>query len=137
MWPNALPVSCCFLRNPVSNIYLSSLRDRKIREPDHAFDTIIIPVFTGELDTNNMQKNELLSEIDRVLKNDGILITTSFAEFPTTDNYFANTLLNLYKNNLISRMLSKSEIKEDFSSIDHMKNDIFDYHGMLIGILWK
>ncbi|MCY3412790.1 MAG: hypothetical protein INQ03_14225 [Candidatus Heimdallarchaeota archaeon] len=117
--------------------YQTECRAGKIREPDMSYDHIIIPVFTKAPLSGVMSSKELMQEVNRLLKSQGVLITTSFSKFPNTANAFANQILNRFQSILSERVMAADDVQQEFSEITRSKTDIFDVEGMLIGMLWK
>lgn len=107
-----------------------------IREPNDVFDLIIIPTYVNQPKLYNLTMVELLKEAARVTKKGGCIITTSVAEFPTTDHYLANQALETYIHLLKDTFITKESLEKDFENIKTNKIDIFNFYGMLIGICW-
>lgn len=115
------------------NIYTTQMRNDIIREPDASFRSIIIPVYLQKLFRNT----NLLAETYRILKPDGVMIITALSQFQSNENYFINSLLEKFKRILNYRLVSKDDLEDELMIVNPKKVEIFDHHGMMIGILWK
>jgi SAM-dependent methyltransferase len=110
--------------------------NQKIREPDNMIEMVAVPNYKKEADFYGMDRIEVLKEIHRILKPDGMIILVTKAEFPLTNDFTADELLKIYKDSISDTIFTEDLLKEDLRVAGFSKNKILKYKGCLIGIGW-
>ncbi|TFF96872.1 MAG: methyltransferase domain-containing protein [Promethearchaeota archaeon] len=118
----------------MKNIKFTEMISKHISVPENIFDGVIIPVHKKFPKFHDMERTEILKEIARVLRSDGLLIFVAIAEVPFTKNIFLNELIKLYNLSLHNRIFSEIELKKDMNIINLKQINIFEHQGLLIGI---
>jgi len=118
----------------ISNIQYSRVTNKKIREPDNVFDGVIVPIHKKKPKFYKMSRSEIISEVLRVTKPEGLIILVGMADIPLTNNPFADELINLYKRSLNDRIFTEEELRDDMVSAGMNRIEITEHEGLLIGI---
>ncbi len=129
-------------KNPINEINGKDLNDfryteiinEKIREHDDFYDGAMIPVYKKNPKFHNMTNTEILKEISRVTKSEGLIILIAVSNINETGNIFIDEILRVYKTALVNRMANEEELKEEFIKAGINIVDIFEHQGLLIGI---
>lgn len=126
-----------FSNADLNNIHISKVYNkRKIREPDNMIEMVAVPNYKKEADFYGMGRIEVLKEIHRILKPDGMVILVTKAEFPLTNDFAADELLKIYKESIFDTIFTEDLLREDLKGAGFSSNKIIRYKGCLIGIGW-
>lgn len=106
----------------------------KIREHDDFYDGVMIPVYKRNPKFHGMSNTDILKEISRVTKPDGLIALIAVADIEDTSNIFIDEILKVYKTALVNRMATKKELQKQFTDAGIEVMDIFEQQGLLIGI---
>ncbi|MHA1149468.1 MAG: hypothetical protein ACTSR8_14620 [Promethearchaeota archaeon] len=117
-----------------SDFRYTEIINGKIREHDDFYDGAIIPVYKRNPKFKNLSNTEILKEISRVTKPDGLIALIAVADIKNTDNIFIDEILKVYKTALVNRMATKQELEREFMDADIEVMDIYEQQGLLIGI---
>ena len=112
----------------------SRIINKRIREPDDVFDGVIVPIHKKKPKFYKMSRSEIIDEVVRVTKPEGLIILAGMADIPLTNNPFADELINLYKRSLNDRIFTEEELRDDMASAGINKIEIIEHEGLLIGI---
>lgn len=118
----------------MENVKFTEMISGQISAPENIYDGVIIPVHKKLPKFHDMAREEILKEIARVLRSDGLLIFVAIAEVPFTKNIFLNELIKLYNLSLNNRIFSEDELREDMNTINLKEKKIFEHQGLLIGL---
>ncbi|MEJ2277627.1 MAG: hypothetical protein P8Y70_07745 [Candidatus Lokiarchaeota archaeon] len=117
----------------LENIHFSRIFKKLIREPDNMLEAAIIPVYEKNIEFFDMNRIEVLNELHRILKPNGMVIIVCKAEFKRTRDITADELLNIYRESISDTIFNIDELREDLEKAQFTDIDIFNYKGMLIG----
>lgn len=120
----------------LKNVNFSSIYNRKIREPNEAFDVVFFPFYYKNSKTFGLSKIDLLKEARRVLKKTGVVIITVQSKLPKVEGYIASKILELYERSNYHTIYEIDELERDFNEANFSKWEIFENFGDLIGIGW-
>ncbi len=115
------------------NVEYSKFEDRKIREAENFFDGAIIPVYKRNPKFHDMERIDIIKEIIRVIKPNGVLIVIAIAEMKSTGNLYVDELIKIYKLVLINRTFEANELAEDLKKAGLKDIKVIEYKGLLIG----
>lgn len=118
----------------IENVKITEMISNHISAPEDIFNAVIIPVYKKDPKFHNMGRIEILKEIARIIKPDGLLILVAIAKIPFTDNIFLNELIKLYNLSLNNRIFSKQELSIDMQKADFFDIEIFEHQGLLLGM---
>lgn len=118
----------------INNIQYSRVINKRIREPDEIFDGVLVPIHKKKPKFYKMSGSEIIDELKRVTKPEGLIILVGMADIPLTNNPFADELINLYKISLNDRIFTEEELRDDMASAGIKKIEITEHEGLLIGI---
>lgn len=122
----------------LKNVHISKVyNNRKIREPDNMIEMVAVPNYKKEAEFYEMDRIEVLKEIHRIIKPNGMVILVTKAEFPLTNDFAADELLKIYKESISDTIFTEALLEEDLRGGGFSKNKILKYKGCLIGIGWK
>ncbi|TFF94993.1 MAG: hypothetical protein EU544_03740 [Promethearchaeota archaeon] len=106
----------------------------KIREHADFYDGAMIPVYKRNPKFHDMSNTDILKEISRVTKPNGMIALIAVANIKETNNIFIDQILKVYKTALINRMATEGELKKEFTKAGIQVVEIFEQQGLLIGI---
>jgi SAM-dependent methyltransferase len=118
----------------MENVKFTEMISGQISAPENIYDGVIIPVHKKLPKFHDMAREEILKEIARVLRSDGLLIFVAIAEVPFTKNIFLNELIKLYNLSLNNRIFSEDELRVDMNTINLKEKKVFEHQGLLIGL---
>jgi hypothetical protein len=117
-----------------SGVRYTEVIDKMFRDRDDFFDGTIVPIYKKNPKFHDMSNVEILKEITRVTKQDGIIILIAIADIENTRNIFIDELIKVYKSALINRIATKNDFESEFKEAGIEVVDIFEQQGLLIGI---
>ncbi|MBD3211045.1 MAG: hypothetical protein GF311_00425 [Candidatus Lokiarchaeota archaeon] len=118
----------------IEDIKITEMISKHISAPEDIFDAIIIPVYKKDPKFHNMGRIEILQEVARVIKPQGLIILVAIAKVPFMENIFLNDLIKLYNLALNNRIFSEKELAFDMKKADFLDIETFEHQGLLIGI---
>jgi DNA-binding PadR family transcriptional regulator len=121
----------------LEKVHFSRILNRKIREPDDVFEAVILPVYEKNIDFFKMDRIDVLKEIYRLLRLNGMIVIVCKAEFKTTNDIAADELLNIYKDSISDTIFNMKELDEDLALGGFDDIEIFPYKGMLVALAFK
>ena len=107
---------------------------KQIDKPANVFDSAIIPVYKRNPKFHDMTNTEILKEISRVTKPEGIIVIIAIADIKETGNIFIDEILKVYRTALINRMANYEELEQEFKRAGISMVEIYEHQGLLIGI---
>lgn len=107
---------------------------KQIDKPADVFDGALIPVYKKNPKFHDMTNTDILKEISRVTKPEGLIALISVADIKDTGNIFIDEILKVFKTALTNRMATKEELEDEFNKAHISVVDIFEQQGLLIGI---
>jgi hypothetical protein len=84
-----------------------------------------------------MDRIDVLKELYRILKSNGMIILVCKAEFKTTNDIAADELLNIYRDSISDTIFNMKELKDDLELGGFDEVEIFPYKGMLVALGFK
>ncbi len=120
----------------LESVKFSSIHNRKIREPNEAFDAVFFPFYYKDSKVFDLSRIDLLKEAARVTKKTGVVIVTAQSKLPKIDGYIANRILELYERANHHTIYEISELEKDYNEAGFSKWEVFESNGDLIGIGW-
>jgi hypothetical protein len=118
----------------IEDVKITEMISKHISAPEDIFDAIIIPVYKKDPKFHNMGRIEILQEVARVIKPQGLIILVAIAKVPFMENIFLNDLIKLYNLALNNRIFSEQELTFDMKKADFLDIETFEHQGLLIGI---
>ncbi len=118
----------------LESINYSRIHNNIIREPNDFFDVVAVPSYRRNPDFFGLSRIDLLKELVRVTKKDGVIVMTGRKELPTTQNFYANELLAEYNKAVSERIFSEEELKQDMNEAGLTRIEVFDYQGLIVTI---
>ncbi|MBD3193426.1 MAG: methyltransferase domain-containing protein [Candidatus Lokiarchaeota archaeon] len=121
----------------IPGLQYSRFHNKMIREPDGIYDLIVLPNYNSNIDISGINRIDLLKEVSRIAKKGGKIILITRSDVELTTNFYANRLLSLYREMIESkgRLFTPRELEEDLKKADLNIIEIFDYQGLLIGLV--
>ncbi len=116
----------------LKKVEYSKFEDHKIREAEDFFDGAVVPVYKRNPKFFGMDRIEILKEIVRVLKLDGLLIVIAIAETKSLDNAFVDELIKIYRLALANRIFVEKELIDDLKKAGLKDVKVMEYKGLLI-----
>lgn len=120
----------------LENVKSSSIYNRKIREPNEAFDMVFLPFYYKDSKIFDIDRIDLLKEAARVTKKTGVVIITAQSKLPKVEGYVASTILGLYEKANHHTIYEIDELEKDYSEAGFSKWEVFEHKGDIIGIGW-
>ena len=102
--------------------------------PNNFFDGVLVPVYKQNPKFFNMSRQEILAEIIRACKSEGLIGLVAIAPVPLTDNFFMNELIKLYNIALNNRIFTEEELTKDMKNAGLKDIKIYPHKGLLIGV---
>jgi len=118
----------------LTNLNVSNIHNRKIREPENFFDGVLVPVYKQNPKFYNLTREEILHEVLRVTKPGGLIGIVGMADVPLTNNPFADELIKLYKLSVKNRIFTKEELQTDLEEVGLTAINVYEHQGLLIGV---
>jgi hypothetical protein len=118
----------------IKDVKITEMISKHISAPEDIFDAIIIPVYKKDPKFHNMGRIEILQEVARVIKPQGLIILVAISKVPFMENIFLNDLIKLYNLALNNRIFSEKELAFDMKKADFLDIETFEHQGLLIGI---
>ena len=107
---------------------------KQIDKPADVFDGVMVPIYKRNPKFHDMTNTEILKELSRVTKPDGLIVLIAVADLKETDNIFIDEILRVYKTALINRMANQEELRAEFTKAGIEVIELYEYQGLLIGI---
>lgn len=118
----------------IDNLNYSRIHKHQIREPENAFDAVLIPVYKRNPKFYGIPRDKILNEIVRVTKPEGIIGLVAMSDVPLTNNPIADELIKLYQLSLNNRIFTEKELINDLTLAGISDIKVIEYEGFLIGI---
>jgi hypothetical protein len=109
-------------------------KDKMFSIPNEFFDGVIVPVYKQNPKFFKMSRQEILTEIKRVCKQEGLIGLVAIAPVPLTENFFMNELIKLYNLALNNRIFTEVELTKDMQDAGLKDIKIYRHEGLLIGV---
>lgn len=123
-----------YSKTDLEDVRISEVYNNKIREPDNIIEMVAIPNYKKTTHFYNMKRTEVLDELRRILRDDGMIVLVAKAPFPLTEDIAADELLKIYKGSISNLIFSKEEILKDLEKTGFINNEVFDYKGMIVAL---
>jgi DNA-binding PadR family transcriptional regulator len=123
-----------YSKTDLEDVHLPEIHNKKIFVPDNMIEMVAIPNYKKTPHFYDMNRFELLTELYRLLRDDGIIILVAKAPFPLTKDIAADEILQIYKESISNLIFSKEEIIKDLETTGFKNNEIFDYKGMIVAL---
>jgi hypothetical protein len=125
-----------YSRTDLKDVHISEIHKKRIREPNNIIEMVAIPNYKKEANFYEMERIDVLKEVHRILKPEGMVILVTKDEFPLTNDFAADELLTIYKESISNTIFTKDILIADLEEAGFSKNKILNYKGCLIGIGW-
>ncbi len=126
-----------YSRTDLKDVHISRVYNKqKIREPDNMIEMVAIPNYKKNANFYEMGRVDVLKEVHRMLKPDGMVILVTKAEFPLTNDFAADELLKIYRESISDTIFTETMLIEDLKMAGFSKKKVITYKGCLIGIGW-
>jgi len=109
-------------------------KDKMFSIPNEFFDGVLVPVYKQNPKFFEMSRQEILTEIKRVCKQEGLIGLVAIAPVPLTENFFMNELIKLYNLALNNRIFTEEELTKDMQNAGLKRIKIYRHEGLLIGV---
>lgn len=119
-----------------NDFIFSQVKNKLVREPDHFFELTILVYRDKAHSYIGLDRNELLKESVRITKKGGNIIIFNFNEIRHTENSTINKLIDRYSKANRDQISSASEINEALGNAGLKKYEVFDYKGLIFGLIW-
>mgnify|MGYP006290656633 CR=1 FL=1 len=120
----------------IENIKSTQVLKQMIREPNDVFEIALSIEYIKDLEYFGLDRLHLLKELHRVVKPGGNVIITTIAKIPKQSNYIIQSFLKIYKKANKGRFFTIKEVEKDFKEAGFSKIEVFEDHGIIIGIGW-
>ncbi|MFX1274264.1 MAG: hypothetical protein ACFFBP_10955 [Promethearchaeota archaeon] len=114
-------------------IIVTNIDNQKIREPENDYDAVIVPVYKKNPKFHGMTRKQILDEIIRVTKPNGFICLITLSDLPSTNNPYADELINLYRLLMNNRIFQITELKDDMTNANLNNIEVHEEQGLLIG----
>jgi hypothetical protein len=114
--------------------HIEMIGKQQFSTPNMFFDGVLIPVYKKNPKFFAMSRQEILSEVKRVCKEEGLIGLVAIAPVPLTDNFFMNELIKLYNLALHNRIFTEEELTKDMKDAGLKNIKIYPHKGLLIGV---
>ncbi|MHA1275343.1 MAG: hypothetical protein ACTSU4_12850 [Promethearchaeota archaeon] len=118
----------------IKNLKFPEMSPGRIFAPEQIFDAIMIPVYKKDPKFHGMTRLEILEEVSRIIRPDGLVILVAIMRILPTENLFLNDLIKLYNIALNNRIFSVEELRSDMEQGGFSNIEIFEHQGLLIGM---
>jgi hypothetical protein len=108
--------------------------DKMFSIPNSFFDGVLVPVYKQNPKFFGMSRQEILAEIKRTCKPEGLIGLVAITPVPLTDNFFMNELIKLYNIALNNRIFTREDLKKDMKDAGLKNIEIHSHKGLLIGV---
>jgi len=125
-----------YSRTDLKDVHISEIHKKRIREPNNIIEMVAIPNYKKKANFYDMGRIDVLKEVHRILKPEGMVILVTKDEFPLTNDFAADELLTIYKESISNTIFTKEILIADLEAGGFSKNRILNYKGCLIGIGW-
>ncbi|TXT66184.1 MAG: hypothetical protein BAJALOKI1v1_320018 [Promethearchaeota archaeon] len=125
-----------YSKTDLMDVKTSEIHKKRIREANDVFEMIAVPNYRKNANNWDMNRIEVLKELHRILRHDGIIILVTKADFPFTEDAAADILLKNYKESILDTIFDKKELREDLEKAGFIKNKIIEYQSCVIGFGW-
>lgn len=123
-----------YSKTDLEDVRISEVYNKKIREPDNIIEMVAIPNYKKTTHFYGMDRFEILTELYRIIREDGMIVLVAKAPFPLTQDIAADEILQIYKESISNLIFSKEKILNDLESTGFTNNEIFDYKGMIVAL---
>ncbi|MFX1445585.1 MAG: transcriptional repressor [Promethearchaeota archaeon] len=120
----------------LKNINYTNMYNNVIREPNEFFNLAVVPSYKRNLDFFGLSRIDLLKELIRVTKKDGVIIISGRTAFSSTQNFYADELLKRYSESISERIFSERELKDEMFNAGLSKVETYNFEGLIIAIGW-
>ena len=118
----------------MKKVYHLEMIGKQFSLPEEVFDGVLVPVYKKNPKFYDMSRQEILGEIIRVCKPNGLIGLVAIAPVPLTDNFFMNELIKLYNLALNNRIFTEEELRKDMKDAGLNNIEIYPHKGLLIGV---
>ena len=119
----------------LENIQNTSVFDKTIREPDNFFDAVIVPYHFETTGIKNLNKETILKEAFRIIKEDGVVLIHGYTDFPNIEHALLNIFIRWVKNVYTDiETSSEKNFKAQLLNAGAKEVKVFVYKGHLFGI---
>jgi len=123
-----------YSKTDLEDVRISEVYNKKIREPNNIIEMVAIPNYKKTTHFYGMDRLEVLTELYRIIREDGMIVLVAKAPFPLTQDIAADEILQIYKESISNLIFSKEKILKDLESTGFTNNEIFDYKGMIVAL---
>ncbi|MFX0071821.1 MAG: hypothetical protein ACFFAO_12090 [Candidatus Hermodarchaeota archaeon] len=120
----------------LKNFNFSNMYKKVIREPNDFFGTAFISGYLRNMNFYGLSRVDLLKELVRITKKNGVIVFYGREELPITQNFYADEMLRIYGLTVKERIFSEKDLEKDLTDAGIKKYEVFNYKGLIVALGW-